>query len=313
MRHLITAALPYANGPVHLGHLAGAYLPPDLYTRYLRLKAEEVVFICGTDEHGVPIMLRARDEGVEPQEIVDRYYTIIKESFERFGMSFDYFGRTSSAQHRETSQAFFRTLDEAGVFNKRSVRQLYDPEADLFLADRFVRGTCPICGYTDAYGDQCENCGTALSPDELIEPKSALSGAEPEYRETAHWYLPLGEMQPRLEAWIESHPEWKANVRGQVKSWLDAGLQDRAVTRDLPWGVPVPVGADQRGAEDQGANGKVLYVWFDAPIGYISATQEWAEAKGARLGALLERRRPAGAFHRQGQYRISHAYLSPPC
>ena len=270
-RLLVTSALPYANGPLHLGHLAGAYLPADLFCRYQRLKGRDVVFICGSDEHGVPIMLRAREEGVEPQEIVDRYHAQIEASFARFGMTFDYYGRTTSPVHHATSRAFFRTLYDAGVFKERTEEQLYDPEAGLFLADRFVRGTCPVCGYEDAYGDQCENCGSSLSPKELIEPRSVLTDAVPEVRTTTHWYLPLGDLQPRLEAWIAEHPEWKPNVRGQVGSWFNAGLTDRAMTRDLPWGVPVPV---------EGADGKVLYVWFDAPIGYISATKEWAERQG---------------------------------
>ncbi len=270
-RILVTSALPYANGPLHLGHLAGAYLPADLYCRYQRLRGRDVVYICGSDEHGVPIMLRAREEGVDPQDIVDRYHALIEESFGRFGMSFDYYGRTTSPVHRATSQDFFRTLYDAGVFKEKTEEQLYDPVAGLFLADRFVRGTCPVCGYEDAYGDQCENCGSSLSPKDLIEPRSALTDAVPEVRSTTHWYLPLGDLQPRLEAWIETHPEWKSNVRGQVKSWFADGLADRAMTRDLPWGVPVPV---------EGADGKVLYVWFDAPIGYISATKEWAERQG---------------------------------
>ncbi len=270
-RLLVTSALPYANGPLHLGHLAGAYLPADLYCRYQRLRGRDAVYICGSDEHGVAILMQALREGVEPQAIVDRYHPQIREAFERFGMSFDYYGRTTSATHRETSRDFFRTLHAAGVFEEKTAEQLYDPEAGLFLADRFVRGTCPVCGYEDAYGDQCENCGSSLSPDELIEPRSTLSGAEPVLRETTHWYLPLGEMQPRLEAWIAEHPEWKPTVRGQVQSWFNAGLTARAMTRDLPWGVPVPV---------EGVEGKVLYVWFDAPIGYVSATKEWAREHG---------------------------------
>jgi methionyl-tRNA synthetase len=266
-RLLVTSALPYANGPIHLGHLAGAYLPADLYCRYQRLAGREVLYVCGSDEHGVPIMLRAREEGVDPQEIVDRYHVQIREAFERFGMSFDVYGRTTSPVHRETSQDFFRVLQEAGAFRVRAEQQLYDPEAGLFLADRFVRGTCPSCGYEDAYGDQCERCGISLSPKDLLNPRSALTGAEPVLRETTHWYLPLGEMQPSLEAYIAEHPDWKAHVLGQVRSWFAGGLADRAMTRDLPWGVPVPV---------PDTEGKVLYVWFDAPIGYVSATKEWA-------------------------------------
>ncbi len=270
-RLLVTSALPYANGPLHLGHLAGAYLPADLFCRYQRLRGRDLVWVCGSDEHGVPIMLRAREEGVDPQAVVDRYHAQIGASFDGFGMSFDIYSRTTSETHRETSQAFFRTLYDAGVFRERTEQQLYDPEAGLFLADRFVRGVCPVCGYEDAYGDQCEHCGSSLSPKELIDPKSALTDAVPELRETTHWYLPLGELQPRLEAYVAEHPAWKANVRGQVGSWFASGLADRAMTRDLPWGVPVPVGD---------AEGKVLYVWFDAPIGYISATKEWAARQG---------------------------------
>ncbi len=270
-RFLVTSALPYANGPLHLGHLAGAYLPADLFCRYQRLRGRDLVYVCGSDEHGVPIMLRAREEGVTPQAVVDRYHAQIEESFRRFGMSFDIYSRTTSETHRATSQAFFRALLDAGVFTERTEQQLYDAEAGLFLADRFVRGICPVCGYDDAYGDQCEHCGSSLSPKELIEPRSALTDAVPELRATTHWYLPLGDLQPRVEAYVAGHPEWKANVRGQVGSWFATGLADRAMTRDLPWGVPVPI---------EGAEGKVLYVWFDAPIGYISATKEWAARQG---------------------------------
>ncbi|MDX1439718.1 MAG: methionine--tRNA ligase [Rubricoccaceae bacterium] len=271
---LVTAALPYANGPLHLGHVAGAYLPPDLYVRYKRLKGADIVFICGSDEHGVAILMRAMQEGVEPKKIVDRYHEQIQKAFEGLGVAFDYYGRTTSATHRETSREFFRVLDRAGAFTQKTQEQLFDAEAGLFLADRFVRGTCPTCGYEDAYGDQCENCGSSLSPSELINPRSAVSGAEPETRETTHWYLPLGDLQPKLEAWIRTKPDWKPNVLGQIGSWFNDGLSDRAMTRDLPWGVPVP--------DDQGGSieGKVLYVWFDAPIGYISATKEWAEQAG---------------------------------
>lgn len=270
-RLLVTSALPYANGPIHLGHMAGAYLPADLYVRYQRLKGRDVVYICGSDEHGVAILIRAMQEGTTPQAIVDRYHAQIEDAFRRFGMSFDYYGRTTSATHRATSQAFFRTLYDAGRFEERTEEHLFDPEAGLFLADRFVRGTCPVCGYEDAYGDQCENCGSSLSPRELIDPRSTLSGAEPVLRETTHWYFPLGDYQARLEAWIAEHPGWKAHVLGQIGSWFAEGLAARAMTRDLPWGVPVPL---------EGTEGKVLYVWFDAPIGYISATQEWAEREG---------------------------------
>lgn len=277
-RLLVTAALPYANGPVHLGHLAGAYLPADLYCRYQRLQGRDLVFICGSDELGVAIMMRAQAQGISPQEIVDTYHPMIRESFARFGMSFDYYGRTTSETHRATSQDFFRTLAGKDVFRLRTEEQLYDPEAGLFLADRFVRGTCPVCGYEDAYGDQCERCGSSLSPMELIEPRSALTNARPELRETTHWYLPLGDFQPQLEAWIAEHPAWKPNVLGQVRSWFSDGLKDRAITRDVPWGVPVPEDVAAKAGVD--AEGKVIYVWFDAPIGYISATKEWAEQTG---------------------------------
>ncbi len=275
---LVTSALPYANGPIHLGHLAGAYLPADIFVRYHRLKGNDVVYICGSDENGVPIMLRARKEGVNPQDIVDRYHAQIKESFEKFGMSFDYYGRTSSPTHYETSQDFFRTLAQKGEFNLKKEKHLYDPEAKIFLADRFVRGTCPKCGYDDAYGDQCEKCGTSLSPKDLINPRSAITDATPITRETTHWYLPLEKYQPELEKWIGTHPDWKSNVIGQIKSWFTDGLRDRAVTRDLPWGVPVPEDIAKTAGVD--ASGKVLYVWFDAPIGYISASREWALQKG---------------------------------
>src|SRR5690606_14035402 len=271
---LVTAALPYANGPLHLGHVAGAYLPPDLYVRYQRLKGRDVVFVCGSDEHGVAILIRAMQEGVSPQEVVDRYHAQIEAAFVRLGVSFDHYGRTTSAVHHATSQDFFRRLERDGAFVRKTERQLFDPEAGLFLADRFVRGTCPVCGYPDAYGDQCENCGSSLSPRDLIEPRSVLSGAEPVERETTHWYLPLGELQPRLEAWIAEKDDWKPTVLGQVRSWFNDGLTDRAMTRDLPWGVPVP--PEVEGA----AEGKVLYVWFDAPIGYVSITKEWAEKQG---------------------------------
>lgn len=270
-RTLVTSALPYANGPIHLGHLAGAYLPADLYVRYKRLTGEDIVHICGSDEHGVPITIAAEKEDVSPQDIVDKFHEQNKQVFEDFGISFDYYGRTSSPVHHKTSQEFFTKLYEDGVFVQKTEEQLYDPKAEMFLPDRYVKGTCPNCGYEEAYGDQCENCGTSLSPTELIDPKSAITGDTPETRKTKHWYLPLGDFQKKLEQWIESREKWKPNVTGQVKSWLDDGLADRAVTRDLTWGVPVPL-------ED--AKGKVLYVWFDAPIGYISATKEWAEQQG---------------------------------
>ncbi len=266
MRHLVTSALPYANGPVHIGHLAGVYIPSDIYTRYLRLKGEEVISICGSDEHGVPITIKAKKEGVTPQQIVDRYHEIIKKAFADFGIAFDIYSRTSSKTHAETASDFFKNLNEKGEFIEQTTEQYYDPEAKQFLADRYITGRCPKCHEDGAYGDQCEKCGSTLSPNELINPKSAISGAQPELKATTHWYLPLDKYQPMLEKWIlEDHKEWKPNVYGQCKSWLDSGLQPRAVSRDLDWGIPVPV---------QGAEGKVLYVWFDAPIGYISATKE---------------------------------------
>ncbi len=270
-RILVTAALPYANGPLHLGHLAGAYLTPDFYTRYKRLKGDDIVFICGSDEHGVPITIAAEKEGVKPQDIVDRFHEMNKNVFEEFGISFDYYGRTSSKTHHKTAQEFFTNLNNKGYFKKKTEKQLYDSKADMFLPDRYVKGTCPNCSYTEAYGDQCENCGTSLSPTELINPVSALSGEKPELKETEHWYMPLGDTQEKLEKWLDTRKNWKPNVIGQVKSWLNDGLADRAATRDLSWGVPVPL---------ENAKGKVLYVWFDAPIGYISATKEWAEQKG---------------------------------
>ncbi|MEF8816626.1 MAG: methionine--tRNA ligase [Salinibacter sp.] len=278
-RLLVTAALPYANGPIHIGHLAGAYLPADLFVRYQRLKGEDVAFICGSDEMGVAILMRAIREDRTPEDIIDTYHPQIRDNFERFGMSFDYYGRTSSETHEETTQDFFRVLDEKEGFDLKTDEQLYDPEAEMFLADRFVVGTCPVCGYDEAYGDQCEQCGSSLSPTELEDPQSTLTDATPELKETTHWYLPLGELQSQLEDWIGSHPEWKNNVLGQIQSWFDEGLKGRAITRDVPWGVPVPDDvAERHGLE---AEGKVIYVWFDAPIGYISATKEWAKAQGA--------------------------------
>ena len=263
-RTLITSALPYANGPVHIGHLAGVYVPADIYARYLRLKGEEVMFVGGSDEHGVPITIKAKAEGVTPQDIVDRYHNIIKDSFAELGISFDVYGRTTSETHRKTASEFFRRLYEKGEFVEKSSMQLYDEKADQFLADRYVTGTCPHCGNTNAYGDQCEACGTSLNATDLIDPRSAITGNTPVLRETKHWYLPLDKWEPRLRQWIlEEHKEWKPNVYGQCKSWLDMGLQPRAVSRDLDWGIPVPV---------EGAEGRVLYVWFDAPIGYISNT-----------------------------------------
>lgn len=263
-RTLITSALPYANGPVHIGHLAGVYIPADIYARYLRLRGEDVLFIGGSDEHGVPITIKAKAEGVTPQDIVDRYHTLIRDSFEELGISFDVYGRTTSATHSKTASDFFRRLYEKGEFIEKTSMQLYDEEANQFLADRYVVGTCPHCGYERAYGDQCEKCGTSLNATDLIDPYSAITGNKPVLRETSHWYLPLDKWEPRLRKWIlEEHKEWKPNVYGQCKSWLDMGLQPRAVSRDLDWGIPVPV---------EGAEGKVLYVWFDAPIGYISNT-----------------------------------------
>ena len=265
-RTLVTAALPYANGGVHIGHLAGVYVPADIYTRYLRLKGREVLYVCGSDEHGVPITIRARKEGCTPQDVVDRYHKLIKESFEGFGISFDVYSRTSSETHHKTAADFFRRLYDNGEFVERESEQYYDEEAQTFLADRYITGECPHCHAEGAYGDQCEKCGTALSPTELINPKSAVSGSKPVLRKTKHWYLPLDKHQAWLEPWItEQHREWRSNVMGQCKSWFDMGLQPRAVSRDLDWGIPVPV---------EGADGKVLYVWFDAPIGYISNTKE---------------------------------------
>lgn len=269
-RYLITAALPYANGPLHIGHIAGAYLPADIYVRYLRLKGKEVAFICGSDEHGVPITLRSRKEGVSPQEIVDRYHKINKKGFEDMGIEFDIYHRTSDPVHHETASAFFKKLYEQGEFVEKEEEQFYDEKEEQYLADRYIVGTCPKCNYENAFGDQCEQCGASLSPKELINPKSVLSGNQPIRKKTKHWYLPLDKYQEEwLEDWIDSHKkDWKANVYGQCKSWLTQGLHPRAVTRDLEWGVPVPI---------EGTEGKVLYVWFDAPIGYISATKAWGD------------------------------------
>ncbi|UCF64813.1 MAG: methionine--tRNA ligase, partial [bacterium] len=277
-KFLITSALPYANGPLHLGHLAGAYLPGDIYARFCRLKKRDTLYICGSDEHGVPIMLRARKEGLSPQDIVDRYHFMNEKSFKQFGMSFDYYGRTSSKTHQQISQEFFKKLAEKKLFILKTDQQLYDPKAKIFLADRFVRGTCPVCGYQDAYGDQCERCGSSLSPADLINPRSAITNEKPVLKESTHWYLPLANFQPQLEGWIAKHPEWRSNVLGQIQSWFKHGLKDRAVTRDLSWGVPIPKKVAESAHTD--STGKVLYVWFDAPIGYISATKEWAEQKG---------------------------------
>ena len=272
-RYTITSALPYANGPIHIGHLAGVYVPADIYARYLRMNNKDVLFIGGSDEHGVPITIKARQQGVTPQDIVDKYHGIIKKSFEDFGISFDVYSRTSAPIHHETASEFFKKLYENGSFIEKTNMQYYDEENNQFLADRYITGTCPHCGFEKAYGDQCENCGTSLSPLELKNPKSALSGNIPVLKETKHWYLPLDEYEPWLDEWIiKGHKDdWKPNVYGQVKSWVDQGLKPRAVTRDLNWGVKVPL---------KDAEGKVLYVWFDAPIGYISAAKEWSEETG---------------------------------
>ena len=271
-RYTVTTALPYANGPVHIGHLAGVYIPADTYVRYLRMKGEEVLFVGGSDEHGVPITIKAEKEGCTPQDIVDRYHNIIKKSFEELGISYDIYSRTSSKTHHETAAAFFKKLYEDGKFIEKETEQFFDPERNKFLSDRYIIGTCPKCGNDHAYGDQCEKCGSSMSPDELINPHSALSGAQLVKKATKHWYLPLDQYEEWLRDWIiEGHKEWKPNVYGQVKSWLDNGLQPRAVTRDLDWGVPVPL---------KEADGKVLYVWFDAPIGYISNTIEHCAENG---------------------------------
>lgn len=276
-RTTVTAALPYANGGVHIGHLAGVYVPADIYVRYLRLKKQDVVFIGGSDEHGVPITIRAKKEGITPQDVCDRYHKIIKDSFQEFGISFDIYSRTTSKVHSKLASDFFRKLYDDGKLIEKETEQLYDPEAKQFLADRYVMGTCPHCGNPNAYGDQCEKCGSDLSPMELINPHSTISGAKPELRKTKNWYLPLNNYQDWLKQWIlHGHKEWRPNVYGQCKSWLDMDLQPRAMTRDLDWGIPVPV---------EGAEGKVLYVWFDAPIGYISNTKELCDAEPERWGS----------------------------
>lgn len=276
-RTLVTSALPYANGPVHIGHLAGVYVPADIYTRYLRLKGEPVLFVGGSDEHGVPITIRARREGITPQDVVDRYHKLIRDSFEEFGISFDIYSRTTSKTHAKMASDFFRTLYDKGEFIEKTSEQYYDPEAKTFLADRYITGECPHCHAQGAYGDQCEKCGSSLSPTELINPKSAISGSQPIMKQTTHWYLPLDKHEEWLRKWIlEDHKEWRSNVYGQCKSWLDTGLQPRAVSRDLDWGIPVPV---------EGAEGKVLYVWFDAPIGYISNTKELCDAEPEKFGS----------------------------
>ena len=272
-RYTVTSALPYANGPIHIGHLAGVYVPADIYARYLRSKGRDVVFIGGSDEHGVPITIKARQENITPQDVVDKYHYMIKESFEKFGISFDVYSRTSAPIHHETASLFFKKLHEDGKLEEKESEQFYDEANNQFLADRYITGTCPHCSYEKAYGDQCENCGTSLSATDLIKPKSVLSGNKPVMKKTRHWYLPLQDYEPMLRKWIlEGHKaDWKTNVYGQCKSWIDQGLQARAVTRDLDWGVKVPI---------EGTEGKVLYVWFDAPIGYISATREWSEKTG---------------------------------
>ncbi len=270
-RYTVTAALIYANGPIHIGHLAGCYLPADIYVRYLRSTGKDVAFISGTDEHGVPITIKAKKEGITPQQVVDKYYGQIKQAFSDFGISFDMYSRTSSPVHFETSQDFFTNLHEKGDFDEEVTEQYFDEVAQQFLADRYIVGTCPVCSNPNAYGDQCERCGTALSPTELVDPHSTLSGAKPVMRSTKNWFLPLDRMQPAIQQYVDSHPEWKTNVLGQCRSWLQEGLKPRAMTRDLDWGIPVPL---------PDADGKVLYVWFDAPIGYISMTKEWAAEQG---------------------------------
>ncbi|WP_340066436.1 methionine--tRNA ligase [Ascidiimonas aurantiaca] len=272
-RYTITAALPYTNGPIHIGHLAGVYIPADIYARYLRGIGCDVLYICGSDEHGVAIPMRAKKEGVSPREIIDKYHGIIKKSFEDFGISFDNYSRTSAPVHHKTASDFFKKMYDAGKFTEEVTEQLYDEEAQQFLADRFVTGTCPVCGNEEAYGDQCERCGSSLNATDLIHPKSVLSGSKPSLKQTKHWFLPLDQYNDFIKTWIlDGHKnDWKPNVYGQVKSWVDDGLKPRAVTRDLDWGIPVPV---------EGAEGKVLYVWFDAPIGYISSTKEWAQREG---------------------------------
>ena len=272
-RYTITAALPYTNGPVHIGHLAGVYVPADIYARYQRLQNKDVAFICGSDEHGVAITLKAKKEGISPQEVVDKYHAIIKKSFADFGISFDNYSRTSAEIHHKTASEFFKKMYDADQFIEEITEQLFDEEANQFLADRFVIGTCPKCGHEEAYGDQCENCGTSLNATDLINPRSVISGNKPVLKATKHWFLPLDRYEDFLREWIlvEHKKDWKTNVLGQCKSWIDDGLRPRAVTRDLDWGIPVPV---------KDADGKVLYVWFDAPIGYISSTKEWAEREG---------------------------------
>ena len=295
-RITITAALPYTNGPIHIGHLAGVYVPADIFARYCRLQGKDVAFICGSDEHGVAIPMKAAKEGIRPEELIDKYHAIIKQSFVEFGITFDNYSRTSAQIHHDTASGFFTRLYEGNVFVEEVSAQLYDTEADQFLADRFVTGTCPRCGYEEAYGDQCENCGSSLNATDLIHPKSTISGAKPSLKETRHWYLPLDRYESFLKEWIlEGHKsDWKPNVYGQCKSWIDDGLKPRAVTRDLDWGIPVPL---------KEAEGKVLYVWFDAPIGYISSTKEWAAQKGIDF--------IVSAQHLQGGWRYQPAKENP--
>ena len=276
-RTTVTAALPYANGGVHIGHLAGVYVPADIYVRYLRLKKQEVMFVCGSDEHGVPITIRAKKEGITPQDVCDRYHELIKKSFEAFGISFDIYSRTTSPTHHQFASDFFKKLYDEGKLVEKETEQYYDEQAHQFLADRYIMGECPYCHNENAYGDQCERCGHDLSPMELINPHSTISGSKPVIRPTKNWYLPLNQYQPWLKKWIlDDHSEWRSNVYGQCKSWLDMDLQPRAMTRDLEWGIPVPI---------KGAEGKVLYVWFDAPIGYISNTIELCKAHPERFGS----------------------------
>ena len=298
-RTTVTAALPYANGGVHIGHLAGVYVPADIYVRYLRLKKQDVKFICGSDEHGVPITIRAKKEGITPQQVVDRYHAMIKKSFADFGISFDIYSRTTSETHSRVASEFFKKLYDEGKLVEKTSMQYYDEEAKQFLADRYITGECPHCHNPKAYGDQCEKCGSDLDPTELINPVSAVSGSKPVLRETKNWYLPLNEYQDWLKQWIlEGHKEWRPNVYGQCKSWLDLDLQPRAMTRDLDWGIPVPV---------EGAEGKVLYVWFDAPIGYIS---EHAGTAARHVGNVVERPRDAPRpLYRQGQHRVPLHHL----
>ncbi|KAF0238141.1 MAG: methionyl-tRNA [Prolixibacteraceae bacterium] len=310
-RTLITTALPYANGPIHIGHLAGVYVPADIYARYLRLKKEDVLLIGGSDEHGVPITLKAKNEGITPQDVVDKFHKIIKDSFHKFGISFDVYSRTSAKIHHETASGIFRKLYDTGKLIEKTTEQYYDEENKQFLADRYITGTCPKCSFERAYGDQCESCGTALSPTELINPVSMISGNQPVLKETKHWYMPLDHYEPWLKEWIlEGHKEWKPNVYGQCKSWIDSGLQPRAVTRDLDWGVPVPI---------EGTEGKVLYVWFDAPIGYISATKELFNSlsptgkDGERLWELYWKDKETRILHFIGKDNIVFHCIIFPC